>query len=207
MDEEPEVDPVVLGELIEAAELASHAEALGHVSLAWTTLHEVMGMLFAYLLMPAPQEHAYAVWHSIKNDRTQREMLKALAESALPEDDEIRKAIKWAVDKLLSLENSRNDALHSPYVLFHHPERGPTMISNDLTGNRRAANLAGRDLSVELESYKSNVRAITDYLWAGVVQLSQPQNALAPQPHKMPPPPALPKPAHAMTPKLRQTDE
>jgi hypothetical protein len=192
---------------MEATELASHAEALGHVSLAWTTLHEVMGMLFASLLMPASQEHAYAVWHSIKNDRTQRDMLKALAESALPEDDEIRKAIKWAVDNLNTLENSRNDALHSPYVLVHHPERGPTMISNDLTGNRRAANLAGRDLSVELESYKSNIRAIIDYLWAGVVELSGQQNVHAPHAHKMPPPPSLPKPAHAMTRKRRQTDE
>jgi len=199
MDEDPEVDEVTLTKLTEIAELTSHAEALGHVSLAWTRLHEIMAMLFGLLLQPVTEEKAYAIWHSIKNDRSQRDMLLALAEASFPADSEIRKAIKWARDNLLSLENSRNDALHSPYVLIHDEERGPTMIANEVTGNKRAANLSGRDLGIELESYKRNVTAVADYLWEAVRELSKPQNALAPQPHKMPPPPSLPKPAQAVS--------
>jgi hypothetical protein len=52
---------------------------------------------------------------------------------------------------------------------------------------------------VELESYKKNVTAVADYLREAMRELSRPQNVLAPQPHKMPPPPSLPKPAQAMT--------
>jgi len=165
MEENPEFDEVTLAKLTEIMELTGHAEALCHVSLAWTRVHEIMAMLFGLLLRPVPEERAYAIWHSIKNDRSQRDMLWALAQASLSADSEIRKAIKWAVEKLLSLENSRNDALHSPYVLVHDEERGPTMVANELTGNKRAANLSGRDLGVELESYKKNVAAVADYLW------------------------------------------
>jgi hypothetical protein len=200
MDEDPEIDAATLTRLTEISELTSHAEALGHVSLAWTRLHEIMANLFGLLLAPVAKERAYAIWHSIKNDRSQRDMLLALAEASFPADSEIRKAIKWARDNLLSLENARNDALHAPYLLIHDEERGPTMIANELTGNKRAANLSGRNLGVELESYKKNVTAVADYLWVAAQELSRPQkNALAQQPHKMPPPPSLPKPAQAMT--------
>jgi hypothetical protein len=127
-------------------------------------------------------------------------MLWALAQASLSADSEIQKAIKWAVQKLLSLENSRNDALHAPYRLVHDEERGPTMVANELTGNKRAANLSGRDLGVELESYQKNVTAVADYLWEVVRRLSVSGNALAiGRFGEMPPPPSLPKPAQAMT--------
>ena len=204
MEDDPEVDEVTLTKLAEIAELASHAEALGHVSLAWTRLHEIMAILFGLLLRPVPEEKAYAIWHSIKNDRSQRDMLSALAQAALPSEGEARKAIKWAMDNLLSLENSRNDALHAPYVLVHDEERGPTMIANDLTGNKRAANLAGRDLGAELESYKKNFTAVADYLWEVARRLSASDNALAlGRFGTMPPPPSLPKPAQSMSRKRR----
>ena len=197
---EPEVDEVTLRELTEIAELASHAEALGHVSLAWTRLHEILAMLFGLLLRPVPEERANAIWHSIKSDRSQRDMLSALADAALPADSEARKAIKWARDNLSSLENARNDALHAPYVLIHDEERGPTMVANEVTGNKRAANLSGRELGVELESYKKNVTAVADYLWEVVRRLSASDNALAlGRFGTMPPPPSLPKPAQAMS--------
>jgi hypothetical protein len=200
MEDDPEFDEVTLTKLTEVMELTGHAEALGHVSLAWTRLHEIMATLFGLLLRPVPEERAYAIWHSIRNDRSQRDMLSALAHAALPADSEARKAIKWAKDNLLSLENSRNDALHSPYVLVHDEERGPTMVANELTGNQRAANLSGRDLGVELESYKKNVTAVADYLWEVVRRLSASDNALAlGRFGTMPPPPSLPKPAQPMT--------
>jgi hypothetical protein len=207
MDEDPEFDEVTVTKLTEIMELTGHAEALGHISLAWTRVHEIMAMLFGLLLRPVPEERAYAIWHSIKNDRSQRDMLWALAQASLSADSEIRKAIKWAVEKLLSLENSRNDALHSPYVLSYDERRGPTMIANETTGNRRAANLSGRDLGVELESYRKNVPAVADYLWEVVRRLSVSGNALAiGRFGEMPPPPSLPKPAQAMTRKRQKKD-
>jgi hypothetical protein len=200
MGEEPEIDVVTLTKLTEIMELTGHAEALGHVSLAWTRVHEILAMLFGLLLRPVAEERAYAIWHAIRNDRSQREMLWALAQASLPADSEIRKAIRWAVQELLSLENSRNDALHAPYVLVHDEERGPTMVANEFTGNKRAANLSGRDLGVELESYKKNVTAVADYLWEVVRRLSVSGNALAiGRFGEMPPPPSLLKPAQAMT--------
>jgi hypothetical protein len=65
MDDDPEFDEVTLTKLTEIMELTGDAEALGHVSLAWTRVHEIMAMLFGQLLRPVPEERAYAIWHSI----------------------------------------------------------------------------------------------------------------------------------------------
>jgi hypothetical protein len=157
------------------SEMSKHAEALGHVALAWTRLHEIMAFIFSQLLRPVPEERAWAIWHSIKNDRAQRDMLLALATVALPNNGGRFKAIKWAVDKLGPLENSRNDALHSPYVVLHGDDRA-MVISNDLTGNKRAENLAGRDLGIELESYDKKFTAVADYLWEVVRAFGRPAN-------------------------------
>jgi hypothetical protein len=203
MDEDPE--NMTGDELARVAEMAKHAQALGNVSLSWTRLHEVMAMLFGLLLRPAPEERAYAIWHSIKNDRAQRDMLQALAETVLPPNGEALKAIKWAIGSCVPLEDARNDALHSPYVLIHD-QGGPRMISNVLTGNRRATKLKGRDLDLELESYNKNFTAVADYLWEVVRRLSASGNALALGRFGiLPPPPSLPKPAQAMTRRRRKS--
>jgi hypothetical protein len=79
-----------------------------------------------------------------------------------------------------------------------HGDDGAMVISNDLTGNKRAENLAGRDLGIELESYDKNFTAVADYLWEVVRAFGRP--------NELPPPPSLVKPAQALTRKRQKKD-
>jgi hypothetical protein len=58
------------------------------------------------------------VWSSIRSDRSQREMLKAVV--AHPQTqwqrESLLKDVNWLLDEFQSLESIRNNAIHSPLV-------------------------------------------------------------------------------------------
>jgi hypothetical protein len=179
--------------------LNRHASYLGRVSLVWTELHETMASAFAALVSPDAPTLAWAIWNSVGNDRTLRGMLKAAALWRLPKEDVRCAELCWALDQMDSLENKRNDALHSPYTMVI--ESGAIrLISNHFRGNKRALNLAEKDLAKELKSYEKNIWAITRYvaaISAAIDRSAGSRNALlSPAPIILPPRPALTRPAH-----------
>jgi hypothetical protein len=95
---------------------------LGQLALAWNDLQESLKGLFWVLMNPRPQEGDLVnyvpvwVWHSIKSDRSQRHMLKA-AVTHLPvnwERSTLVEDVTWLINRAESLEDARNDAIHSP---------------------------------------------------------------------------------------------
>ena len=106
--------------------LLSHAAALGQLALAWNGLHEMMAFLFCSVMGAGVSNQYLAIWHSIKSDRAQRDLLTAAVQSdprgAYPmgyvED------ITWLCRQATSLEDARNDALHSPIWAYQDaPDR------------------------------------------------------------------------------------
>jgi hypothetical protein len=180
-------------------QLDAHATLLGHVSLAWTELHETMASIFAALLSPDSKSKAWAVWHSVGNDRTQRGMLLAVAAHTLESGDKRFAELKWSIDQMDSLENKRNDALHSPYTIAFE-DRRLKLIPNHFTGNKRALNLQQKaDLWDELRSYRENIGALNSYLrqiGASLSGFGAVTRSRA-EPLELPPRPSLPRPAHA----------
>jgi hypothetical protein len=178
--------------------LNKHARALGRVSLVWTELHETMASTFAALVSPDAPTLAWAIWNSVNNDRTLRGMLKAAVLWRLPKEDVRCVELCWALDQMDSLENKRNDALHSPYTIVIE-EGSLRLIPNYYRGNKRALNLADKDLAIELKSYEKNIWTITRYVSAvsAAIDRSTGRNALARAALIiLPPRPTLPKPAH-----------
>ena len=178
-----------------------HASALGRVSLVWTELHEVMGKMFARLVSRDDQTLGLAAWNALSNDRAQRSMLLAVAKATLEKADSRLVELAWAIGQMDSLENNRNDALHSPYTMtiFNGSIR---IIPNYFQGQRRAMNLKDRDLETELTSYQDNIWSIVRYVSAISRALfpTFPRNRLvSTQPTTLPPRPLLPKPAHGST--------
>ena len=96
--------------------------ALGQLTLAWNELHEAMALLFCSVMGGGYANQFLAVWHSINSDRNQRAVLVAAAENDInrPASDmrhkEVVEKIKWICGQANTLEDLRNDSLHSPLI-------------------------------------------------------------------------------------------
>ena len=61
-----------------------YAVALGQFALAWNDLHVALGMLFCTVMGGGFSNPALAIWHELKADRAQRDILKAAARAVAP---------------------------------------------------------------------------------------------------------------------------
>jgi hypothetical protein len=176
--------------------LARHAQALGLVSIAWTQAHEALASIFGMLLTPEMPTKAWAAWHAVGNDRSQRAMLKALMAVMFAADDKRKVELDWVLDRLNSYEDKRNNALHSPYTIEQHPDGRLVFIPNHYGGNKRAKNLHGKELLTELKSYTDHLAKLSAYL--GLIQssLPSPHRVVAPTDPALLLRPSLPEPAH-----------
>jgi hypothetical protein len=77
-------------------------------------------------MSPRPVEGAFIyheslfVWNAVKSDRTQREMLKAAVNHLITdwERPELIEEANWLIDRANALADWRNDAIHSPLIIF-----------------------------------------------------------------------------------------
>ena len=92
--------------------------ALGQLALAWNDLHETLAILFCTVMGSGYVNQFLAVWHAVKSDRSQRDILMASISSHRNFPDDQRKRlqteIEWICARANALEDMRNDALHSP---------------------------------------------------------------------------------------------
>jgi hypothetical protein len=61
----------------------AHALAIGKIAMAWNEYHELLGGLFSGLFTKSHYTTTLAIWHCLDNDRTQRRLLRAAAETYL----------------------------------------------------------------------------------------------------------------------------
>jgi len=130
--------------------------ALGELALAWNDLHSELSFLFALIVTGVsvdPTQHA--VWNALKSDRSQRDMLVAAAKSRtehkLKAEVEVLEDIIWMCGQINSLEDIRNNALHSP--LFARRDDNGAVIVRPLVefGHVRAQKLLKKDILFEFE--------------------------------------------------------
>jgi hypothetical protein len=147
------------------AVLDDHARDIGYIVIAWNALHENLGKLFGAIVARIGTQAALAAWNALTNDRTQRYMLQAATSAGLPDKDPLRSEILWALGQITPLANNRNDALHAPYAVLFEEGR-VRVVPSTSGGNKRATNLLGRDLGVELASYRNRIEALSDFVLA-----------------------------------------
>jgi hypothetical protein len=126
---------------------------LGQLTLAWNELHETLAILFSMVMRGGFVGQYLAIWHAIKVDRAQRDILLAAAKA-----DELRGPsyprlvpdLEWICGKADGVEDARNDALHSP---LWGSQRGPgstlVMPATGLGHVRTQKLLAKDDLLIE----------------------------------------------------------
>jgi len=109
-----------------SAEFQPYVTALGQLALSWNDLQESLAGLFWTSMLTAPPQAgdvvrytALRVWHAVKSDRSQRDMLKASINHQTVDwgRPKFVEDANWLLARVESLETTRNDAIHSP--LFH----------------------------------------------------------------------------------------
>jgi hypothetical protein len=127
-----------------------YVTAMGQLTLAWNELHETLAILFSMVMGGGDVGKFLAIWHAIKVDRTQRDILLAAARAdQFPGFESYPRLVpdlEWICDKAHKVEGARNDALHSP---LWGSQRGPgsTLVMPAAgLGHVRAQKLLAKDL-------------------------------------------------------------
>jgi hypothetical protein len=194
-------------------EFKPYALAVGQLNLAWNDLQESLAGLFWTTMLYAQPPRAgdvenYAplwVWHAIKSDRSQREMLKAAIEHS-PTDwgrPSFKKDGKWLADRAEELENDRNDAIHAPLFSVNRSLYGLAAASVEKVApaywlfNPRARSLASKaNLLDEFRYCRDYAITLSDYARSIDKALGNPES---PWPKK----PQLPKRKQRKSPQVR----
>lgn len=139
------------------------ATAVGEMTLAWNDLHEMLKGVFWQALGVNNGVFAYAVWYSGKSDRAQRDMLRALATTPALGNrltSRTKAEVLWVLNRTDSLEDLRNDVIHSPFILA-----GSEVHSSWHEGHKRAGKLSGKDVLGDVRKFYEAVVMLRDYAW------------------------------------------
>jgi hypothetical protein len=147
--------------------------------LAWNDLQESLAALFWTLTTPIPQPGDIVnymplrIWAAIKSDRTQRDMLKEVVKYS--GSDRGRKTmhddLNWLIERTRSLEDWRNDAIHSPLFSVDKSLYGMTYAGKVAPAgwlfNPRAIKLSARtDLLAEFRFCRDTAITLSEYALA-----------------------------------------
>jgi hypothetical protein len=144
-----------------------YVTALGQLALAWNGLHEMLAFLFCSVMGGGYTNQFLAIWHALKSDRAQREILLAATKNyvsgAVP--PKFYEDIEWVCKRADALEDARNDALHSPLWAY---QRGPdNIIVMPVTGlgHVRAQKLFDKHLLSEFRWCRDSAIALTHFAY------------------------------------------
>lgn len=155
----------------ETAEFTPYVAALGKFALSWNELQDNLCSLFSIVsLNRAPQVgdvvsyFSAHVWHSIRSDRSQREMLDAAIKHSALASANLTEHGKWLIDRVTSLENRRNDILHSPLISWRMGTSRTVIVPNTFMRNPRAIGLAENiDVLKEIKSAANHALELSRY--------------------------------------------
>jgi hypothetical protein len=142
----------------------AYAIAIGELALSWNGLHDSLGRLFS-VVIEDKKRSASAIWHSIKSDRAQREVLLAAAERVYSNRQEYPHAlddIKWILSEATKIEDFRNDALHSPVILLG-TKRKSRPVPSYYFGHVRATRLKDKDFIREFRKFRNDATKLRDF--------------------------------------------
>jgi hypothetical protein len=179
---------------------APYVALIGQIALSWNSLHERLAHLFWVIMGGGFMDQPIGVWNSQNFDRARREMLRAATVAATPREladhPKLIDDVTWLLARADDLEHKRNDAVHSPlYAASNILVHGivPPVISDDMLKNRRAMNLAGKNLMEEFAWCRDSIIVLCDF----AVSV---ERALTADGARWPDKPSLPTRLHQRTP-------
>ncbi|SRR6266849_7123036 len=127
-----------------------YAVQLGWIAYSWNALHDALGSLFWALTGSQNGNVPLAIWNSIPNDRTQRGVLRAVAQTVLAGKETELRAVLWLLAAADKFEDKRNDALHTPFT-FQIDPNDTRLVSKSYSGHKRALKLKDKELLPEFD--------------------------------------------------------
>jgi hypothetical protein len=112
--------PAYAGPSYMSPQFRPYALALGQLALAWNEFHEMLSLLFCTTMGGGNSGQFLAIWHALKSDRSQRDILLVAANAdihhGIPEAtyQKLKESVKFLCKTATKLEDLRNDALHCP---------------------------------------------------------------------------------------------
>ena len=143
-----------------------YATALGQLVFAWNDLHVALAMLFCTIMAgDGFSNPALAVWHGLKSDRSQRDILIAAARAVVLNggSEELAEEVTWICKQADAIEEVRNNAVHSP--LWGTLNQAGTAEIQPVTGlgHIRAAKLSRTELLSEFRWCRDAATTLRDH--------------------------------------------
>ena len=138
----PKSNEVTLDEY-EDEKLREVATDVGLVAMEWNSIHHRLSLIFARVT-GLNYDVAFAIWNSIRNDSTQRNMLRKATEEVYKEKEhlKIKKKISRLLQRLDAKSGNRNSSIHCPFALLIE-DGDLKVIPNELSNNGLAKTFAG----------------------------------------------------------------
>jgi hypothetical protein len=160
-----------------------YARSLGQLALTWNSLHESLSFLFSVILTGGFDQQSFSVWHELKADRAQRGLLVgAVKGDQNTRPTAFRDDLLWLCGQADRVEESRNDAVHSPlWVDDLNPQRRQVQPRTEF-GHKRAKNLATKNLLAEFRWCRDYSILLGQF--ADDIRLSLTTDGQTPWPHR-----------------------
>lgn len=148
-----------------------HHAAIGRIANGWAELHE---NLCAVFLAATKIDSAIggAIWHSIRSDLGQRQMLSEVLKAPVDPDHwstwpRLHADAKWLLEAIKSFMDPRNDAVHTHFMMSligFDSDAAFRPSPMDFYGNPRARRLRSKsDLASEFAWYAASIRVLSDF--------------------------------------------
>jgi len=168
----------------------AYAKQVGRILWAYNRLHGQLSIIFAALVTPDRRSLAAMVWHALKADSAQRDILQAaiLERSEVPAN--LAEAVEWLVNVCDKLSTHRNDPAHTPMTAGIDFVAKEIIILPDLfaANPQKAARLSRKDLALFHRRLEGDLLALGKYAEHVNVWISmwhqQPQARQPPLPYR-----------------------
>jgi len=179
-----------------SAEYRPYVMAIGQIALAWNDLHESIASLFSAVTSIIGDDKIEAAFQAVDSDRLKRKMLKAAFSQLEPKEIRLNPRaiddVKWLCGQIDTLEEGRNNAIHSPLHNFQLSgliDGFPDGVQPNTTrGNNRAMKLKDKNLLTEYRYVRDAAIILRDFAEA----IEECWNWTAGKPHTWPERPSLP---------------
>jgi hypothetical protein len=168
--------------------------ALGKVAHQWNHMQEQLGLLFCEV-SGLDASTGMSIWHALKSDRSQRDLLEAANVAASATEywitnlPKAKDDIEWLLSKVNALADKRNNAIHAP--IFAPIGAEPEIKPLTFFGNPNAKKLVGKDIFREFQWYENYFNAVTRFAASITMALGSHQNPVG-SPMSWPDRPDLP---------------
>jgi hypothetical protein len=151
-----------------AVRLDTYFLALGKVAHAWNHMQEGLGVLFCRVA-ELDNSMGMAIWHALRSDKSQRDMLNAAVKSAAQVEDwaakfpHAERSITDLVKAIHGFSDKRNATIHAPCSVIPG-EEDLEIFAVAAFGNPNAQKLRGKDILAEFAWYEATADTYGRYV-------------------------------------------